>query len=141
MAVKRSRKTRKTASKTRKIASKTRRKTRKVKKVKSPAKRKKPTKSSNLKHDTDLGTLTLGQYVNAKRKTNQNEIREYEKQYLVRYSKQRKAKPKKKVASSDLYKPEIPKPKRDMKKERKEYEQKYLARHLKQRKTKPKKKK
>ena len=79
MAVKRSRKTRKTASKTRKIASKTRRKTRKVKKVKSPAKRKKPTKSSNLKHDTDIGTLTLSQYVNAKRKTKQNEIREYEK--------------------------------------------------------------
>ena len=85
MAVKRSRKTRKTASKTRKIASKTRRKTRKVKKVKSPAKRKKPTKSSNLKHDTDLGTLTLGQYVNAKRKAKQDEIREYEKQYLSRY--------------------------------------------------------
>ena len=85
MAVKRSRKTRKTASKTRKIASKTRRKTRKVKKVKSPAKRKKPTKSSNLKHDTDTGTLTLGQYVNAKRKTKQNEIKEYEKQYLSRY--------------------------------------------------------
>ena len=141
MAVKRSRKTRKTASKTRKIASKTRRKTRKVKKVKSPAKRKKPTKSSNLKHDTDLGTLTLSQYVNAKRKTKQNEIREYEKQYLARYSKQQKVKPKKKAVSSDLYKPEIPKPKRDMKKERKEYEQKYLARHLKQRKTKPKKKK
>jgi len=90
-----------------------------------------------LKHDTDLGTLTLRQYVDAKRKTKQNEIREYEKQYLSRY-KQPKTK---KVASSDLYKPEIPKPKRDMKKERKEYEQKYLARHLKQRKTKPKKKK
>jgi len=28
-------------------------------------------KSSNLKHDTDLGTLTLRQYVNAKRKTKQ----------------------------------------------------------------------
>jgi len=38
-----------------------------------------------LKHDSDLGTLTLGQYVNAKRKTKQNEIREYEKQYLSRY--------------------------------------------------------
>ena len=97
----------------------------------------KPTKSSNLKHDTDLGTLTLGQYVNAKRKTKQNEIREYEKQYLSRY---KQPKPQKK-ASSGLYKPEIPKPKRDMKKERAEYEQKYLARHLKQRKTKPKKKK
>ena len=127
MAVKRSRKTRKTASKTRKIASKTRRKTRKVKKVKSPAKRKKPTKSSNLKHDTDLGTLTLGQYVNAKRKTKQDEIKEYEKQYLSRY-KQPKIQ-KKNVSSTDLYKPEIPKPKLDMKKERKEYEQKYLSRY------------
>jgi len=98
LAVKRSRKTRKTASKTRKIASKTRRKTRKVKKVKSPAKRKKPTKSSNLNHDTDLGTLTLRQYVNAKRKTKQNEIREYEQKYLSRY-KQPKIQ-KKKASSS-----------------------------------------
>jgi len=174
LAVKRSRKTRKTVSKTRKIASKTRRKTRKVKKVKSPAKRKKPTKSSNLKHDTDLGTLTLRQYVNAKRKTKQDEIKEYEKQYLSRYKQpksgvkkstswtqhdvdlgrltlsqhfnaKRRAKqdeikeyekqylsrykqPKtKKNVGSDLYKPEIPKPKLDMKKERKEYEQKYLS--------------
>jgi len=126
LAVKRSRKTRKTVSKTRKIASETRRKTRKVKKVKSPAKRKKPTKSSNLKHDTDLGTLTLGQYVNAKRKTKQDEIREYEKQYLSRYKQPKK---QKKKASSSLYKPEIPKPKLDMKKERKEYEQKYLSRY------------
>ena len=36
---------------------------------------------------------------------------------------------KKKKASSSLYKPEIPKPKRNMKKERKEYEQKYLSRY------------
>ena len=93
----------------------------------------KPTKSSNLKHDTDTGILTLGQYVNAKRKAKQDEIREYEKQYLSRY---KQPKSKKNVGSS-LYKPEIPKPKRDMKKERAEYEQKYLARHLKQRKTKP----
>ena len=42
-------------------------------------------KSSNLKHDTDTGTLTLGQYVNAKRRAKQDEIREYEKQYLSRY--------------------------------------------------------
>ena len=85
-----------------------------------------------MKHDTDLGTLTLRQYVNAKRKTKQNEIREYEKQYLSRY-KQPKTK---KNAGSDLYKPEIPKPKRDMRKERKEYEQKYLSRY-KQPKSKP----
>jgi len=81
-------------------------------------------KSSDLKHNTDLGTLTLRQYVNAKRKTKQDEIREYEKQYLSRY---KQPKPQKRT-SSDLYKPEIPKPKRDMIKERKEYEQKYLSR-------------
>ena len=67
-------------------------------------------KSSNLKHDTDTGTLTLRQYVNAKRKTKQDEIREYEKQYLSRY-KQPKTK---KNVGSDLYKPEIPKPKRNI---------------------------
>ena len=82
-------------------------------------------KSSNLKHDTDIGTFTLSQYVNAKRKTKQNEIREYEKQYLSRY-KQPKTQ---KRTSSSLYKPEKPKPKRDMNKERKEYEQKYLSRY------------
>jgi len=82
-------------------------------------------KSSNLKHDTDLGTLTLRQYVNAKRKTKQNEIREYEKQYLSRY---KQPKPQKRTGSS-LYKPEIPKPKLDMRKERKKYEQKYLSRY------------
>jgi len=82
-------------------------------------------KSSNLKHDTDLGTLTLGQYVNAKRKTKQDEIKKYEQKYLSRY-KQPKTK---KNVSSDLYKPEIPKPKLDMKKERNEYERKYLSRY------------
>jgi len=79
-----------------------------------------------LKHDTDIGTLTLGQYVNATRKTKQNEIREYEKQYLSRYKQPKIQKIK---VSSGLYKPEIPKPKRDMKKERKKYEQKYLSRY------------
>jgi len=82
-------------------------------------------KLSNLKHDIDAGTLTLRQYINAKRKTKQDEIKKYEKQYLSRY---KQPKSKKKVDSS-LYKPEIPKPKRDMKKERKEYEQKYLSRY------------
>jgi len=79
-----------------------------------------------LKHDTDLGTLTLGQYVNAKRKAKQDEIKEYEKQYLSRY---KQPKIQKKKVSSSLYKPEIPKPKRNMKKERKEYEQKNLSRY------------
>ena len=82
-------------------------------------------KSSNLKHDTDIGTLTLGQYVNAKRRAKQDEIKEYEQKYLSRY-KQPKLQ---KRTSSDLYKPEIPKPKIDRRKERKEYEQKYLSRY------------
>jgi len=78
-----------------------------------------------LKHDSDIGTLTLGQYFNAIRKTKQNEIREYEKQYLSRYKLPKSLK----RTSSDLYKPEIPKPKTDRRKERKEYEQKYLSRY------------
>jgi len=97
-------------------------------------------KSKSLTESDDLGKFTISTKTKALKKL-RAERAEYEKQYLVRYSKQRKVKPKKKVASSDLYKPEIPKPKRDMQKERKEYEQKYLARHLKQRKIKPKKKK
>ena len=97
-------------------------------------------KSKSLTESDDLGKFTISTKTTALKKL-RAERAEYEKQYLIRYSKQRKVKPKKKAVSSDLYKPEIPKPKRDMKKERKEYEQKYLARHLKQRKTKPKKKK
>jgi len=97
-------------------------------------------KSKSLTESDDLGKFTISTKTIALKKL-RAERAEYEKQYLARYSKQQKVKPKKKAVSSDLYKPEIPKPKRDMKKERKEYEQKYLARHLKQRKTKPKKKK
>jgi len=82
-------------------------------------------KLSNLKHDYDAGAFTLRQYINAKRKTKQDEIKKYEQKYLSRY-KQPKTK---KNIGSDLYKPEIPKPKIDMKKERKEYEQKYLSRY------------
>ena len=96
-------------------------------------------KSKSLTESDDLGKFTISTKTTALKKL-RAERAEYEKQYLARYSKQQKVKPKKKAVSSDLYKPEIPKPKRDMKKERKEYEQKYLARHLKQRKTKPKKK-
>ena len=97
-------------------------------------------KSKSLTESDDLGKFTISTKTTALKKL-RAERAEYEKQYLARYSKQQKVKPKKKAVSSDLYKPEIPKPKRNMKKERKEYEQKYLARHLKQRKTKPKKKK
>jgi len=94
-------------------------------------------KSKSLTESDDLGKFTISTKTTALKKL-RAERAEYEKQYLVRYSKQRKAKPKKKVASSDLYKPETPKPKLDMKKERKEYEQKYLSRY-KQPKTKSKK--
>ena len=98
-------------------------------------------KSKSLTESDDLGKFTISTKTTALKKL-RAERAEYEKQYLARYSKQQKAKPKsKKKADSSLYKPEKPKPKRDMKKERAEYEQKYLARHLKQRKTKPKKKK
>jgi len=81
--------------------------------------------TSWTQHDVSLGRLTLSPHFNAKRRAKQDEIREYEKQYLSRY-KQPKIK---KSIGSDLYKPEIPKPKRYMKKERKEYEQKYLSRY------------
>ena len=111
------------------MAVKRSRKTRKVKKVKSPAKRKKPTKSSNLKHDTDIGTLTLSQYVNAKRKAKQDEIREYEKQYLSRY---KEPKPKKRAIQLEWE----PEPKQDIKKERKDYERKYVSKFTKLQKTK-----
>jgi len=53
------------------------------------------------------------------------ERKEYEQKYLSRYKEPKT----KKNVGSDLYKPEIPKPKLDMKKERKEYEQKYLSRY------------
>jgi len=88
--------------------------------------------------DDDLGKLNLRKHTVTKREELQEERLAYEQKYLDRYTE---PKIQKKKASSSLYKPEIPKPKRNMKKERKEYEQKYLARHLKQRKTKPKKKK
>ena len=72
LAVKRSRKT---AGKTRK--------TKKAKKL--PTRSKRAIKLSNLKSGTNIGRLTFRQYVNAKRKAKQNEIREYEKQFLSRY--------------------------------------------------------
>ena len=120
MAVKRSRKTRKAA--------------RKIKIARKPAgQRGKIIKSSNLKSDHDPGKLTLRPYFDAKRKAKQGEIKDYEKEYLIRYNKHQKARPKKK-ASKQL-EPES-KPKRDIKKERKDYERKYVSRSLKLNKTK-----
>jgi len=75
--------------------------------------------------DDDLGKLNLRKHTVTKREELQEERLAYEQKYLDRY-----AEPKlKKKVSSSLYKPEIPKPKRDMKKERKKYEQKYLSRY------------
>ena len=85
--------------------------------------------------DVDLGTLNLSQYVNAKRKAKQDEIREYEKQFLSSY-KQPKVIPVK--SKSYLRVPE--EPKIDVKKERKDYEKEFLARYKKESKAKPKKK-
>jgi len=65
--------------------------------------------SSWTQHDVSLGRLTLSPHFNAKRKTKQDEIREYEKQYLSRYKEPKT----KKNTGSSLYKPEIPKPKID----------------------------
>jgi len=80
--------------------------------------------TSWTQQDVALGRLSLSPHFNAKRRAKQNEIREYEQKYLSRYKEPKT----KKNVGSDLYKPEIPKPKRDMKKERKEYEQKYHSR-------------
>jgi len=75
--------------------------------------------------DDDLGKLNLRKHTVTKREELQEERLAYEQKYLDRY-----AEPKlKKNVGSDLYKPEIPKPKTDRRKERKEYEQKYLSRY------------
>jgi len=91
--------------------------------------------TSWTQHDVALGRLTLSQHFNAKRRAKQNEIREYEKQYLSRY-KQPKSGVKK---SSDLkhntdlgtltlrqYVNAKRKAKQD---EIKEYEKQYLSRY------------
>ena len=116
MAVKRSQKTRKTARR-------------------STKERKRIVKPSSLKHDGDFGKLTLRKHVNANRKANQEEIKEYEKKYLARY-KEPKGTPKKKKSYSYI----IEKTKQEVKKERKDYEKEYLTRYRKQQKANPKKK-
>jgi len=56
-------------------------------------------------------------------RSEKKESEDYEKEFLARYKKQQKAKPKKNV--SKLLTPE---PKTDRKKERKDYEKEYLSR-------------
>ena len=79
MAVKRSQKTRKTAG-------------RKRKGKRSIKERRRIVKSPSSKYDGDFGKLTLRKHVNANRKANQEEVKEYEKKYLARYKKQQKTK-------------------------------------------------
>jgi len=66
--------------------------------------------------DDDLGKLNLRKHAITKREELQEERLAYEQKYLDRYAE---PKIQKKKVSSSLYKPEIPKPKRDMMKERK----------------------
>jgi len=91
---------------------------------------KKPT--SWTQQDVALGRLTLSPHFNAKRRAKQDEIREYEKQYLSRY---KQPKPKKWTKQLEWE----PEPKQDMKKERKNYESEFLTRYRKQLKAKTKK--
>ena len=63
-----------------------------------------------------LARLNLRKHVIAKRREYLAERKEYEQNYLARYQKQRKAKPKKKAASTSIYKPEAPRIKVDRKK-------------------------
>ncbi len=102
----------------------------------------KATKSgSGSVSDDDLGRLNFRKHTVAKRKEYLAERAAYEQKYIARYNKQKKPGSKKRSSDSSLYKPEPPKPKRDMKKEREEYEKKYLARYKTKQKTNRKKKK
>jgi len=119
LAVKRSQKTRKTARRT-KIAKK------------STKERKRIVKSSSLKHD-DLGRLSFKKHIFSKQKELQTERKEYEREFLARYNKRKKTKPK--VKQSKQLVLEL-KPKRNIKQERKEYERKYVSKFKKLQKTK-----
>jgi len=79
--------------------------------------------------DDELGRLNFRKHTVAKRKEYLAERAAYEQKYIARYNKQKKPGSKKRSSDSSLYKPEPPKPKRDMKKERADYEKKYLARY------------
>ncbi len=142
MAARRSRKTRRTARKTRKTARKTRKTARKTRRKilkkakKRPAKRKRSTQSSNVKHNTDIGTLSLTPHFNAKRRAQQDELKKYEQKYLARYKQ-----PKSGISKSKSWKqsevnlgklsltPHFNAKRKAQQDEIKKYEQKYLARY------------
>ncbi len=85
--------------------------------------------SSSSTSQDDLGRLNFRKHTVAKRKEYLAERAAYEQKYIARYNKQKKPGSKKRSSDSSLYKPEPPKPKRDMKKERADYEKKFLARY------------
>jgi len=85
--------------------------------------------TSWTQHDVALGRLTLSPHFNAKRRAKQDEIREYEKQYLSSYKEPKS----KKRAIQVEWEPE---PKQDIKKERKNYEREYVSKFTKLQKTK-----
>ena len=88
-----------------------------------------------MKHDVDLGTLNLGPYVNSRRRVQQDEIREYEKQYLSRYKEPKARSKLKGWTESDVdlgtlnLGPYVNSKRRAQQDEIKKYEQKYLARY------------
>ena len=89
-----------------------------------------------MKHDTDIGTLALRPYLNAKRKAKQDEIKKYEQKYLARYKQPKSGVGKSKSwTQSDVnlgklsLQPYFNAKRRAKQEEIKKYEQKYLARY------------
>ena len=94
------------------------------------------TKTSNAKHDTDIGTLSLSPYFNAKRKAKQDEMKKYEQKYLARYKQPKSGVGKSKSwTQSDVnlgklsLQPYFNAKRKAKQDEIKKYEQKYLARY------------
>ena len=91
--------------------------------------------SSTVKHDTGVGTLTIGQYFNVKRKAKQADIKQYEKHYLARYKQPKAAQAKSSNVKHDtdvgtLTLGQYVNAKRKAKQDEiKKYEKKYLARY------------
>jgi len=95
-------------------------------------------KSSNLKHDDDLGGINIRKHFAPKRREYLAERKEYEEKYILRYMAKPKAKPKKsssKKLDHDLIsgrlnlREQIDKKRRELQAEREAYEKKYLVRH------------
>jgi len=91
--------------------------------------------TSWTQHDVALGRLTLSPHFNAKRRAKQDEIREYEKQYLSRYKQPKSGVKKSSNLKHDtdigtLTLGQYVNAKRKTKQDEiREYEQKYLSRY------------